>query len=95
MRIWTRWIAGIESQYAESLKTVLGHTSVTLTDSDPETGARAVRSSETNLGDFCADAYRYMMGAEIGMMNGGGIRSTIEAGDITYEDALTVYPAET
>ena len=26
------------------------------------------------------------------MMNGGGIRSTIEAGDITYEDALTVYP---
>ena len=45
-------IAGIESQYAESLKTVLGHTSVTLTDSDPETGARAVRSSETNLGDF-------------------------------------------
>ena len=34
-------IAGIESQYAESLKTVLGHTSVTLTDSDPETGARA------------------------------------------------------
>ena len=85
-------IAGIESQYAESLKTVLGHTSVTLTDSNPETGARAVRSSETNLGDFCADAYRYMMGAEIGMMNGGGIRGAIDAGDITYEDALTVYP---
>ena len=85
-------ISSIESQYAESLQTVLGRSEVTLTDTNPETGLRAVRSSETNLGDFCADAYRYMMGAEIGIMNGGGIRSTLEAGDITYEDALTVYP---
>lgn len=85
-------INGIKAQYEESLKTVLGHTAVKLTDKNPETGMRAVRNSETNLGDFCADAYRYMMGAEIGLMNGGGIRAGIEAGEITYEDALTVYP---
>lgn len=86
------FINGIKSQYEESLKAVLGHTDVDLMDKDPETGLRAVRNAETNLGDLCADASRYMMGADIGFMNGGGIRAGIEAGDITYEDALNVFP---
>lgn len=85
-------ITDVKSQYEESLKTVLGHTSIELTAEDPETGNRAVRNSETNLGDFCADAYRNLLGAEIGIVNGGGIRAGIEAGDITFEDALKVYP---
>ena len=86
------FINGIKSQYEESLKVVLGRTDVDLMDKDPETGLRAVRKAETNLGDLCADASRYMMGADIGFMNGGGIRAGIEAGDITYEDALSVFP---
>lgn len=86
------FINGIKSQYEESLKAVLGHTDVDLMDKDPETGLRAVRNAETNLGDLCADASRYLMGADIGFMNGGGIRAGIEAGDITYEDALNVFP---
>lgn len=86
------FINGIKSQYEESLKVVLGRTDVDLMDKDPETGLRAVRKAETNLGDICADASRYMMGADIGFMNGGGIRAGIEAGDITYEDALSVFP---
>ena len=85
-------ITDVKSQYEESLKTVLGHTSIELTAEDPETGNRVVRNSETNLGDFCADAYRNLLGAEIGIVNGGGIRAGIEAGDITFEDALKVYP---
>ena len=86
------FINGIKSQYEESLKVVLGRTDVDLMDKDPETGLRVVRKAETNLGDLCADASRYMMGADIGFMNGGGIRAGIEAGDITYEDALSVFP---
>lgn len=86
------FINGIKSQYEESLKVVLGRTDVDLMDKDPETGLRAVRKAETNLGDLCADASRYMMDADIGFMNGGGIRAGIEAGDITYEDALSVFP---
>lgn len=85
-------IAKIKSQYEASLKTVLGRTNVELTANDPDTGLRAVRKAETNLGDFCADAYRTLLGADIGIMNGGGIRGSISAGDITYEDALNVYP---
>ena len=71
---------------------MLGHTDVDLTDKNPETGARAVRNAETNLGDLTADAYRYELGADIGLSNGGGIRSSIATGNITYEDTLAVFP---
>lgn len=87
-----QYIKGIQAQYQESLKLVIGHTDTELMVDDPATGLRAVRSSETNLGDLTADAYRYVLGGDIGFSNGGGIRAAIKAGDITYEDALTVFP---
>ena len=86
------YIKQIQAQYSESLKTVLGNTSVALTVNDPATGQRAVRSAETNLGDLCADAYRYQLEADIGFMNGGGVRDSIAAGTITYNDTLKVFP---
>lgn len=87
-----QYINGLEAQFNETLKTVLGHTDVDLTINNPATGERAVRSAETNLGDLCADAYRLVLGADIGLTNGGGIRAGIPAGDITYNDTLTVFP---
>lgn len=87
-----QFIKSIEAQYNEALKTVLGHTDVELTVNDPATGKRAVRSAETNLGDLCADAYRYVLGADIGLANGGGVRASITPGNITYNDTLTVFP---
>ncbi|MDR1548962.1 MAG: bifunctional metallophosphatase/5'-nucleotidase [Hungatella sp.] len=87
-----KFIKEIQAQYNETLKTVIGHTDVELTVNDPATGNRAVRSAETNLGDLSADAYRYVLGAEIGLSNGGGIRANIKAGNITYNDTLTVFP---
>lgn len=86
------FINNIKQQFAQTLKTVIGHTDVELTVNDPDTGLRAVRSAETNLGDLTADAYRAITGAQIGFSNGGGIRASIKAGDITYNDALTVFP---
>lgn len=86
------YVKSVQAVYQESLKTVLGRTEVDLTDKNPQTGERAVRNAETNLGDLTADAYRYEMGAEIGLSNGGGIRSFISAGNITYEDTLAVFP---
>lgn len=86
------YIKQIQAQYSESLKTVLGNTSVALTTNDPATGQRAVRSAETNLGDLCADAYRYQLEADIGFMNGGGVRDSIAEGTITYNDTLKVFP---
>ena len=86
------FINSIESQFNETLKTVIGQTSVDLTVNDPDTGLRAIRSRETNLGDLTADAYRAVTGADVAFSNGGGIRSDIPAGQITYRDALNVFP---
>lgn len=87
-----QFIKSIQAQFNETLKTVIGHTDVELTVNDPATGNRLVRNGETNLGDLSADAYRYVLGADIGLTNGGGIRASIKAGNITYNDTLTVFP---
>ena len=55
-------------------------------------GEDAARRGETNLGDLCADAYRYVSGADVAFVNGGGIRVSIKAGDITRNDILKVHP---
>ena len=85
-------IKQIQGKYNETLKAVIGHTDVELTVNNPATGERAVRRAETNLGDLTADAYRVMLGAEIGLSNGGGVRASIKAGNITFNDALAVFP---
>lgn len=87
-----QYIKGIQNQFSETLKTVLGKTEVELTINDPSTGERAVRSAETNLGDLAADAYRLVLGADIGFANGGGVRANIVPGNITYNDTLKVFP---
>ena len=53
---------------------------------------RMVRRYETNLGDFCADAMRSIAGADIALMNGGGVRADLPSGDITYGDLTKVHP---
>lgn len=60
--------------------------------------APGVRTQETNLGDFAADAILWgaqrATGARVdgAITNGGGIRASIEAGDVTMKDMKTVFP---
>ncbi len=59
-----------------------------------------VRTQETNLGDFAADAYKYAaqqyFGEEItidgAIQNGGGVRASIPAGPISMNTLLTSFP---
>ena len=85
-------VAAATDELNAKLNEVVAKTEVTLTINDPETGARIIRNAETNLGDLCADAYRAMSGADIAFVNGGGIRVSIEAGDITLNNILKVHP---
>ena len=85
------YIKNITDSFDASLSEVVGKTDVRLCFND-ENGKRIIRNHETNLGDFCADAYRTMMDADIGIMNGGGIRADIAAGDITRNTLMTVFP---
>ena len=86
------FIEGIQAEYKAMSEEVVATSSVDLTINDPYTGERAVRSAETNLGDLCADAYRVLLGADIGFVNGGGVRDNIAAGDITYGNIIAVHP---
>jgi len=51
-----------------------------------------VRTQETNLGDLATDALKYISGADIALTNGGGIRTSVETGDITYGEINSVFP---
>lgn len=56
------------------------------------------RTEETNLGDFAADAILWAAKQALGdkvaaaITNGGGIRASIQVGDITMNDMKTVFP---
>ena len=82
----------------EKLKETVATSQVLLTINDPEAvdsngkPIRMVRRAETNLGDLCADAYRAQSGADIAIVNGGGVRVNINEGDITLNDILKVHP---
>ena len=51
-----------------------------------------VRVGETTLGNLITDAMRVSTGADIAFTNGGGIRASIPAGDITFGDIITSFP---
>ncbi|NOH85652.1 bifunctional UDP-sugar hydrolase/5'-nucleotidase [Vibrio sp. 03-59-1] len=51
-----------------------------------------VRFQQTNLGRLIATAHMERAKADFSVMNSGGVRDSIEAGDVTYKDVLTVQP---
>lgn len=86
-------IAAAIAKNEELVKKVVAHTDVELVVNDPVlTDVRIVRSQETNLGDLCADAYRAMGESDVAFVNGGGVRASIPAGDITFGQIIKVHP---
>ena len=82
----------------EKLNEVVATSEVDLTIYDPYvkrddgSGVRIIRNAETNLGNLCSDAYRDQSGADVAFVNGGGIRVSIDAGEITLNEILKVHP---
>ena len=69
-------------------------TSVVVASTDIELdGLREdVRTGETNLGNLIAESMLDVTGADVAVTNGGGIRASIEPGDITKGEVITVLP---
>jgi len=83
----TNLITSIKTAQDIILSEVVANTSVMLE------GERAnVRSMETNLGNLITDAMVAETGAQGALTNGGGIRSSIDIGDITKGEIITVLP---
>jgi 5'-nucleotidase/UDP-sugar diphosphatase len=51
-----------------------------------------VRTKETNLGDYIADIMKNASGADIALINGGGIRTSIKKGEVKVKDVYSVLP---
>ncbi len=88
----TAEIASLQSSYQAFLEQEAATVQDTLYSADPQSEQWLVRKEETNLGDLCADAYRAAAKADIAFVNGGGIRSNLPAGSITYGNILQVFP---
>eukprot|EP00924_Labyrinthula_sp_SR-Ha-C_P002268 snap_masked-scaffold_19-processed-gene-5.31-mRNA-1 protein AED:1.00 eAED:1.00 QI:0/-1/0/0/-1/1/1/0/1225 len=77
-------------------QTPVGTVGVTFEDSVD--GARRIRMQEMPLGNVACDAMMAAINsnsegnADICMQNAGGIRSSIEEGDVTFEEVITVFP---
>lgn len=53
---------------------------------------KVVRNNQTNLGRLIATSHMQRAKADFAVMNSGGIRASIEAGDVSYKSVLTVQP---
>jgi len=51
---------------------------------------QGVRNAETNLGNLVADALRFVAGTDVALQNGGGIRASVNAGDVSVGDTFNV-----
>ena len=90
----TGWVNTVDDMLGE--KIAVGDSDFYV--SDPATGKRRIRSGETNLGDFVADGiYTYFnevekLHCDVAIMNGGGIRADVPAGDWTFKTCKQVSP---
>ena len=86
-----KYINSIKAEYEAEMNRKVAYSDIALKGST-EDGIRLTRNRETTIGNFCADAYRIIGNADIGLLNGGGIRADLPKGDITYADIIAVHP---
>ena len=95
-------IAALQTDWVNTVDDMLGE-KIAVGDSnfyvsDPATGKRRIRAAETNLGDFVADGiYTYFnevekLHCDVAIMNGGGIRADVPAGDWTFKTCKQISP---
>lgn len=101
------------AQYDEDVKAIVGEDVAEVTAAYSKVFAKTevalegtkeiVRSQETNLGDFTADAYLYTcrkyaeeqdlgVTVDCAISNGGGIRTSVEPGEISMNTLVSIFP---
>ena len=86
-----QFVTSIIQKGKEAGSKVVATTDIDLSIFD-ENGIRVVRNRETPIGNLVADAYRNISNSDIGIANGGGIRTNLKKGDVTYEEIMNVHP---
>ncbi|MDD2717653.1 MAG: bifunctional UDP-sugar hydrolase/5'-nucleotidase [Candidatus Wallbacteria bacterium] len=84
------FIKPIAEEYRAKLKAALGQPIATLLEPLPVDPG--VNRGETKIGNLLTDAIRLETGADIAMLNAGGIRKSLPQGTITGEDLYNTLP---
>lgn len=86
-------VAAIMKKYAEKVEPikaqVVGQSLITLEKGYPTV---ASQNSDLPLGNLIADGMKEAMDSDFALMNGGGVRSPLEAGEVTYGDLFAIQP---
>ena len=88
--IW-QYVEKVREDATAAGNVVIGSTDFKLSIYDAD-GKRLVRTQECNIANFVVDSYREVFGTDIAILNGGGVRSDIESGEITYNNIFNVTP---
>ena len=78
-------VARADERVAPLVNRVIGQASADITRAESPAG-------ESALGNLIADAQRAALGTDIALMNPGGIRADIAAGEVTWGDLFSVQP---
>lgn len=84
-------IDALTKEYSGDLNEAFATTSSRLAATNGS-GVRIVESSETNLGDLAADAYRTVTGADIAFVEASEIKADIAVGGMSYNDVMRALP---
>jgi len=82
-------VSVIVEKYKQKVDAVL---SERVGEADVDLDGENVRRRETNLGDLIADIMRQVSGADVTIINGGGIRTSVKKGEFRVKDIYSVLP---
>lgn len=80
-------IAKLEQSTKKYFSEVVAHSDRALTSN-----RFIVRRGESELGNLCADAFKWKANSDIAINNGGGLRADLTEGAVTRGDALAIFP---
>ncbi len=93
LNLKNEWVSEVDGMLGSKIATLSNKLTI-----EDENGDRLVRVNSTNLGDFVADSYYYYVNSvagidcDLAIINGGGVRATIQAGEVSYKDLKSVTP---
>jgi 2',3'-cyclic-nucleotide 2'-phosphodiesterase (5'-nucleotidase family) len=79
----------IMKKYGERVDAVLNER---IGEAEVDLDGENVRTKETNLGNFITDIMRHASGADVTLINGGSIRTSIKKGEVRMKDVYSVLP---
>ena len=80
-------LADANSKAQKLLEAVVAHS-----DKELSSNRLLVRRNESELGNLAADAFRWAAKSDIAIVNGGGIRADLPAGDVKKSDTMAIFP---